>query len=442
MDKGFAKRIQMFHPKYICHTTVCAIIVMLMMGCGVCASAQGDSARYELQVGGGAMAGYAIPHNMYARDLLTGCRLITGYNVSMGWRARGEEASVSDELYGRPTIEGGLMVLDYQHVPLHNVGEKGYFPGREPSSIGQMITPYAAVSRPLFSTRDVELGFYSMQGIGICTHPYDLVKNPENEFVGARFAILISLGMYGKVRLSDHWNIGATAQFHHYSNGRLDFPNMGINSGEGGVQLIYSLNPEHVHRKPYDWVHRADSLKTKWGKHLYVDVNASWMPRVLLAEWLCKWYHTPKTDPDYRTGKFSYHHSVAFDASLMYRYSRKFASGIGVEYIYAPIGEDIKYWEDRTGSSNPLCSPHGLNVSLQHEAFYKNIGVHLSLGYYIKREPQQENDQISPVFETVGLRYYLPVCHRRLYIGYNIRARATTADCFQFSLGYRIGGKK
>ena len=70
---------------------------------------------------------------------------------------------------------------------------------------------------------------------------------------------------------------------------------------------------------------------------------------------------------------------------------------------------------------------------------YKNIGIHIGFGYYLKHEPEQEGDPRSPVFETAGLRYYLPFDKRRMYIGYNIRARGITADCFQFTLGYRLG---
>lgn len=414
-------------------------LILLFITSTTRTSAQNDSTRYELQFRAGMLGGIAYPHNQWAKRLLTSDKLILGYQASVGWKARGNDVSESDEMFGRPTIEAGMLVMDYQHVPLHNNTPESRFPDREPSTIGQMITPYAAVSRPLLSTRHLDLGFRFEQGIGICTRPYDLKSNPENEFIGGRFAILVGMGFYAEYRLNKEWSIAADVEMHHYSNGRLDMPNMGINSFEAGLTAVYRIGADTVRHDPYAWNKRSKALKKDFKKHFYVDANVSWLPRVLLAEWLYTWNYLPNDDPRYRTGKFSYHHSMAADASLMYRYSKKMASGVGFEYVYAPLGKDIQYWENLHGLNTPLYAPHGLSLTLQHEAFYKNIGVHISLGYYVKREPQQNNDQRSPVYETAGLRYYLPVDHRRLYIGYNIRARATTADCFQFALGYAIG---
>lgn len=400
--------------------------------------AQSDSARYSLSVSGGMMYGYAIPHSEGARAVLTGDKMLNGYSVSVAWRAKGDSVSLSDEMFGRPAIGMGIDIMDYSRIPLHKTDKEEY-PDREPSGMGQMITLLANVKRPLVSTQSIDAGLYFLQGIGFCTKPFDTRTNPENVFVGARLALLVGLGFYGDVRIGRHWAVGISAVLHHYSNGRLDHPNIGINSIDAGIHATYTLNPDTVVHRPYEWIGMKKERNLTFDKHLYVDASVSWMPRALVSEHYYYWYGVPKGHPKYRTGSFALHHSVAVDAALMYRYGHKFASGLGLEYVYAPIGSDIQYFETHHKKDTPYQSPHGFSIVAHHEAMYKNIGIHIGLGCYLINEPQQNGDPHSPVFETAGIRYYLPVDQRRLYIGYNIRARVITADCFQFTMGYQIG---
>lgn len=401
--------------------------------------AQADSARYRLQLSAGALCGYLYPHSEYVSALTTGKKMTFGGLAAIGWKGNAEQANESDILFGLPTIETGVLVMDYAGVALHNTGPNTRFPGRKPSDAGQMIVPYGAVSRPLAYGKRAEFGYRMSQGIGFSTRPYSYPDNPENELIGAPLSIFVGLGFYGKIRLLDHWQLGLVAEMHHFSNGRLDMPNLGINSFEAGAQLIYSFDERGMRSCSPRIKEIKDSLKRNHKKHFYADVNVAWLPRVLNAEHQYNFFHRHPDDPRYRSGRYALHSCATVNVAWMYRYSPKFASGIGFEYIYAPIGGDIQYWENLRGLDTKYASPHGCSIRMQHEAFYKNIGVNVSIGCYLKKEPQHDNDHILPIYETAGIRYYLPVDKRRLYLGYNIRARAFTADCFQFALGYAIG---
>lgn len=396
--------------------------------------------RYAMKAEGGMMAGYAIPHSKGARRILTGDKILTGGSVSLSWQAKGDSVSLSDEMFGRPAVGIGIDVTDYSHIPLHDY-IKEYFADKAPSTIGKMITLLACAKRPLLNTRSIDAGLYFSQGIGFCTKPYDSETNPENSFVGARFALLVGLGMYGDVKIGRNWSVGASVVLHHYSNGRFDHPNLGINSVDAGIHATYTLNPDTVVHGAYEWQRIKRERNLKFDKHFYVDASVSWMPRALVAEHYYYWFHVPNNHPKYRTGSFRLHHSFALDAALMYHYGSKFASGLGLEVVHAPIGDEIQYYENLSKRDTPYQDPLGISIVAHHEAMYKNIGIHIGLGCYLKNEPQQAGDPDSPLFETAGIRYYLPVDHRRLYIGYNIRARVITADCFQFTMGYQIGKK-
>lgn len=427
-----------FSMKKLLCNILCAICLFFSLP--TLLHAQSDSSRYAMKISGGGMVGYAIPHSASAKRVLSGDKILTGGSINLSWQAKGDSVSLSDDMFGRPTIGIGIDFSNYDNIPLHVVNPEE-LPGQEPSTMGQMITLLASAKRPLIRNSNVEAGAYLSQGIGICTKPYFRKSNPENLFVGARAALLVGLGFYGDVKVGKNWTVGASAILHHYSNGRFKHPNLGINSIDAGVHATYTLNPDTVAHNPYEWQRIKRERNIKYPKHWYVDASVSWMPRALVSEHYYYWYSTPEDHPRHRTGHFKLHHSIAVDAALMYRYGHKFASGLGIEYVYAPIGDDIERWETLRDFDTPYQDPHGFSIVAHHEAKYKNIGIHIGMGYYLKNEPQQFGDPKSPVFETAGLRYYLPVNNRSLYIGYNIRARVITADCFQFTLGYQLGKK-
>lgn len=413
------------------------VFLLVFISCSLTFYGQTDS-TFSVCIKLGGNVGSIIPHNKWASDLLTGSKRFQTYSLSIGWQAKGDSVSASDEMFGRPNIEAGMIIKDFHNVPFHSLANS-LFENVQPSSAGQMITPYASINRALLRNRFVEAGYYFSQGIGISTRPYDPETNPENSFIGSRFSILVGLGLYCNVKVDKNWSLGASASLHHYSNGRLTFPNYGINSFEAGIHAAYVFNPDSIARGSYRWNKIKKNLDDGFAPHFYVDIATSWLPRALLAEYLYTWNRLKPGDHRYRTGKFPLYHSFSFSAALMYKYGRKFASGLGLEYIYAPIGDNIKYWEELNGYQIDKQSPHGLSAVAHHEVAYKNVAAHFAVGYYILREPKQLDDQESPVFETAGLRYYLPFASRKMYVGYNIRARAFTADCFQFSVGYKIG---
>lgn len=135
-------------------------------------------------------------------DLLKGSKTFQAYSLSIGWQAKDDSVSASDEMFGRPNIEAGMIIKDFHNVPFHSLANS-LFENVQPSSARQMITPYASINRALLRNRFVEAGYYFSQGIGISTRPYDPETNPENSFIGSRFSILVGLGLYCNVKVYD-----------------------------------------------------------------------------------------------------------------------------------------------------------------------------------------------------------------------------------------------
>lgn len=351
------------------------------------------------------------------------------YGLSAMWKAKGDSVSIDDEMWGRPTIEGGLMLGDLHRVKLHRdnhacVADVDYFSG-----LGYMITPFAAFRRSLTRSRRLDAGYKFENGIGITTRPYDAKTNVENEIIGSRISVFIGMGLYASWHVTDNVSLGVDATFRHYSNGKLNQPNVGINTVDVGVKATYTLQPDTVVRTPY-----SRGFNHGFKKYVYADVNVGWCPQTLLPDWNYEWNQLPEN----RRESFKCYNAWSASVAAMWRYSRKYASGIGVDYTYVPFTDAITTAENCLGQhAGYELSPHVLGVSLQHEAFYKNVSMRASIGYFLqKRLGYVADANQKRYYETIGLRWYLPFVKQQMYLGYNINACAIKANYFQFVVGY------
>lgn len=351
------------------------------------------------------------------------------YSLSMAWKARGDSVSIDDEMWGRPTIEGGLMLGDFSRIRLHRDNHECMKDVNYYSGLGYMITPYAAFRRPLARSRRFEVGYKFENGIGISTRPYNRRTNVENEIIGNRISVFIGMGLFASWRVTDNVSLGLDATFRHYSNGKLNQPNVGINTIDVGIKASYTLQPDTIVRTPY-----VKGFNRDFKKHLYADFNAGWCPQTLLSDWTYEWTQLPEN----RRESFKCYNAWSASASVMWRYSRKYASGIGLDYTYVPFIDAIQASEDKHGYNiDYQLSKHVLGISLQHEVFYKNMSMHASLGYFLQRRlGKTADDNQKPYYETVGLRWYMPFANKSIYLGYNINACAIKANYFQFVIGY------
>jgi len=348
------------------------------------------------------------------------------YGIYAGWRARGDSVKIIDDLWGRPEVGAGLLIGDYSHIPLHSDTHDGA-PAYN-SNIGQMITLYGMFRRDLVRTSHWSAGYKMENGLGICTHPYNLEDNIQNCFLGAPLSVFVGMGFYAQYHPTPRWSVGVDAGFRHYSNGRLAQPNAGINSVDVGLRVGYALRPDTMVRNPLR--HAKD---TTWRRHLYADFSAAWSPQTIYTQYSSDFRYPAEQ----RRSHYKLYNGWTLRGAMMYHYRRKFASGIAIDYTYAPYIDDIRTADIDLGKTDGKYNKNILGIALAHEAFWHDFSIHMSLGYYLIHDQGTiVKEYEKPYFETVGLRYYLPVLNRRLYIGYDIKASAVRATCMQFAVGY------
>ena len=377
----------------------------------------------------GANVSYLIPMDAQCRAIMHNCGA-SAYLLSVSFRPDAVGAQAIDIDYGLPTFEVGLQMGDYHHIRLWR---------KEPalpyhSRIGRLLTLYGGFRRDLFRNDSGRwrIGYTLENGIGYCTHPYNKHTNADNEIVGSAWNIYIDLGFYTAIKVAPQWEIGFGVDYKHYSNSALDRPNKGANNIGLTARASYLLAPD---APPLHSLKSTEEFKTR----VYVDIAAGLAGKSLLDDWMVNYWERTPDDPKYRSSHFPIYGAFTCMVAPMWRYCRRYASGIGIDYTYAPYADRLQRLDISRGRTNYSYSRHVIGVSLRHEVFWRRISLGMGIGWYAHRKMGYTADvDEKPYYETVGVRYTPPIWNDRLYIGYQVKAHFTKADCMQLLAGVRL----
>lgn len=350
------------------------------------------------------------------------------YSLEADYRALPKDSSRYDELFGYPSISAGFILGNYSRIRL----EHEWYPGV--CGVGYIFAARAAFKRDVVNAGRFSLGYSLENGLGWCTRPYDGKTNHMNEFIGSPLSIYFGMGIYGRLRLTRQWELSIATEFKHFSNGALDRPNKGANTLGISAGARYYLQPVEERRRVLP--------RDVFSPYVFFDLSAGWDAETLLGEWFESAYYAKPGEPGYRTNDFRIYSSVSTHASVMARYSRKFASGIGLDYTYVPHTDALKSVDENEKYQYDKYSHHVLGIALRHEVYYKRMSMPISLGYYLYRKAGRMAEvHEKPYYETIGIRYYFNK-DRNIYIGYHVKAHLLKAQYMELNVGIQIGGKR
>lgn len=417
---------------------IIGIIGVFLLAQGVCADEKPDKIQ---RASFGATAGWAylIGIDKYARDLIKS-PYASVYSVYGAYRALPSDSSRYDMAFGYPTIEGGMMLVDYSRVRLHMDNRHAPYD----SGLGYMVAAYAAFKRDVVRASRFTLAYSFENGLGFSTRPYNRDSNVDNEIIGSPLSIYFGFGVQARLRVATSWEVYVEGEFKHFSNGALDRPNKGANTV--GLSAGVRYYPADIHTS----LPVLYKSKRIYDKKLYCDISVGWAAKTLLDEWFLYYYMLPPQDVRYRTEHYPIYSALSVSVAPMLRYRLKYASGIGLDYLYMPYAHRLKEINEEKRMPGLLYSPHSIGISLRQEVFFKHLSLHFSLGYYVFRQmgkiPKNVDasryygmiEKETPYYETVGLRFYIPRLEW-LYIGYQVKAHLTKADCMALNVGMRLG---
>jgi len=318
---------------------------------------------------------------------------------------------------GRHPILGlGLSMIDYSSARMTD----------EPHSLGNLYSLYGYFDRTLFQLKSIGLGFNFESGIAYNTDTYDSIARPNKIFSSIPFMIYIGAGANLKCRLSDHWEIKTSAGAKHYSNGKLGTWNKGMNILGGDVSLRYYYSPP----------------KRNQTRTIFPHFNKYFYWHLLVGGGVQHYIEDLQVDGFIaRNAKYPFYTKWFISTDALYRLSRRYACGLGLDLFYIPSLESYKKADEYVATNKGIAiirckyDHFSAGIAFNQELYYKNLAVNASIGHYLYRELGGFRHEESPLYQRAGGRYYFP--HKsNLFVGFSIKAHLfSRAECFELSIG-------
>lgn len=410
------------------------LIWMFTVFADVYGATSADSLRH---VGWTFMAGPAwqIAMDEYEQKWLHGKRAFSiGGEINYSALPNDSDAFAQD--YGYPTLSVGAKLSLNNGVTMRRVADEAWGKAQMvdyDSHLGDILSVYGAFARPLLRSGRWRIDYVLRAGIGYGPHKYNTHNNIDNELIGSRFTIYMGGGVVASWLFADEWSIKAGLLYGHHSNGALNRPNKGENHVGPMVGLSYTPY-ERVQRKQV----QADTQP--FHRYWYGNVRLGFGGKTLLEDWHLTQFGTEPGAPRYRTDKFCLYAAYSAQMDLMYRYARRWASGIGVDVFYGSYYKRVRKLDEAAGN-NVSHSPWSVGIAARHEAYYHRLSVDMAVGLYLFRQMGYNAKEIEkPYYERIGLFYTFPKMNH-IKLGCSVKAHLTKADYTELivSVPFRIG---
>ena len=337
--------------------------------------------------------------------------------------------------YNYPTFSFGLRYHLNHGTTMHKDTPWGEAqPVDYTSKLGNFLTLYGIFNRPLYRSKHWQWGYYLGTGIAYTSLKYNQKNDIDNEYIGSHLNIYFNAGLYGQVKIAKEWSVKGGLDFAHHSNGAMARPNKGANYFGPFVGLVYE--PQQA-TSPI--AKRNTEATQPFQKYWFTEFTLGLGGKTLLEEWLQTQFNTPQGQPDYRKEHFTYYGAYSFHTHLLYRYARRWASGVGVGLFYGEYAHRIARMDKENGHTDEKHSPWSASIEARHEVYYGNVSVRLTLGYYLYRHMgYSANHGLEyPYHEQVGVFYSFPKL-KGLTLGFSVNAHATKADFTELQLSIPV----
>ena len=337
--------------------------------------------------------------------------------------------------YNYPTFSFGLRYHLNHGTTMHRDDPWGEAqPVNYTSKLGNFLTLYGIFNRPLYRSKHWQWGYYLGTGIAYTSLKYNQKNDIDNEYIGSHLNIYFNAGLYGQVKIAKEWSVKGGLDFAHHSNGAMARPNKGANYFGPFVGLVYE--PQQA-TNPI--AKRNTEVTQPFQKYWFTEFTLGLGGKTLLEEWLQTQFNTPQGQPDYRKEHFTYYGAYSFHTHLLYRYARRWASGVGVGLFYGEYAHRIARMDKENGHTDEKHSPWSASIEARHEVYYGNVSVRLTLGYYLYRHMgYSANHGLEyPYHEQVGVFYSFPKL-KGLTLGFSVNAHATKADFTELQLSIPV----
>lgn len=410
------------------------LTILLLAACtATMAETKSDSARhtgYTVFTG----PAWQIAMDEYERKWLRDKHAFV-VGAELNYSALPSDSDVFARDYNYPTLSAGIKISLNNGVTMRRTADPAWGMAQMvdyDSHLGDIVTLYGAFSRPLLRKGRWQLDYLLRVGVGYNAWKYNKTDNIDNELIGSHLTIYFGAGFTATCQLSDEWGLTAGLLYGHHSNGALYRPNKGENHVGPCLGLRYA---------PYDKAvrHRDEGCAPSpyFKKYWYGDIRLGVGGKTLLEDWQRTQFDTPPDAADYRTEHFHFYPSYSAQVAMMYRYARRWASGIGADVYYGTYYSHVREL-DETAGRTVSHSPWSIGISARHEVYYHNLSLDMALGVYLHRQMGYSAKQVEqPYYEHIGVFYTFPRLGK-IKLGVSVQAHRTKADLTEVKVSVPI----
>lgn len=380
---------------------------------------------HALSVEAGFVPSHVLALDKYVRKWLKR-KNSTAFYLQLNRSAIPGSGNNFDSDYNYPSLSAGIRLSLNHGVTMRRDADQNWGGHLTPvdytSRLGNAITAYGLFSRPIVRTKRWEAGYQLGMGAGYFNKKYNQTDDIDNELIGSHLNIYFTAGIYCQYQITQQWAAKAGVDFAHHSNGALHRPNKGANYLGPFAALVFRPYQPHEPK-----AHKPNA-HTPFKQYWITEFALGFGGKTLLEDWQRTQFRTPPDCPDYRTSRFPVYGAFSLQASLLYRYARRWASGIGLDVFYGDYAQKVARLDKAVGYTDEPHSPWSVGIALKHEVFYGNLSARMGIGWYLYRHMGVEAKDIErKYYERIGL-FYTPPCLGGLSVGLSVNAHATKAD--------------
>jgi hypothetical protein len=281
-------------------------------------------------------------------------------------------------------------------------GDKQYF------GSSYSILPYLNIW--IFRSKVVDAYFRMGFGIGYVTKHYNEISNPGNNVIGSSFNNITQFKLGLDWKINEHVFLNTCGSFTHWSNAKIQNPNLGINL----ATLTLGLKIFPVLKSNSYQLEKPGKPKKRNEGMIKYSIGISEMGK------------TPG-GPKFmtHTGTASYN-----------RYTsavNKIFGGFSVSYE-STIYNQLKYSEIYKGE-NQHWKATSLSVFIGDEMVFGKVGLFAMLGFYMHYPTEVKRK----IYFKLGANYYYASLGKnkaqKLFLGVNLKAHGFVASMIEFSQG-------
>lgn len=266
---------------------------------------------------------------------------------------------------------------------------------------GRATSFYSFYTFPLISQLSFELNLQIAAGLAYINKTFDIATNNLNNVIGSHLNAYISFSSDARIELYKKVDLLAGIYYHHYSNGKIKLPNLGLNTFNYSIGFAYNFNEKSIDK---------NNSNTKYsGSDMELNILLSAGFNAIDVS----------VDKKYLSSTFA--------TDFYYRLNHKYKLGIGANLFYYSAFKQINSIADEI----PNESIQKVNSGIHHSQalVIGNTTMYLQVGYYLFKDELLE----TSLYDRLGIQYQLK---NNILLNVSIKAQYFKADYIEWGIGY------